>query len=77
MGAGLLRLEGEDATVLAAIGDLRVASEVGHVVILRADRRIKKQIDVWGPSTGAMEVGRVLKRMFDPQNILNAGRGPI
>lgn len=77
MGAGLLRLEGEDSTVLAAVGDLRAAGEVGHVVILRANRRVKEQIDVWGPSTGATEVGRVLKRKFDPQNILNAGRGPI
>ncbi len=77
MGAGLLRLEGEDSTVLAAVGDLRAAGEVGHVVILRANRRVKEQIDVWGPSTGAIEVGRVLKRKFDPQNILNAGRGPI
>jgi hypothetical protein len=56
---------------------VRAASEVGHVVILRANPRIKGQLDVWGPSTGATDVGRVLKRMFDPQNILNAGRGPI
>ncbi len=77
MGAGLLRLEGEDAAVLTAIGDLRAASELGHVVILRATSRVKEQVDVWGPPTGATDVGRVLKRMFDPQNILNAGRGPI
>jgi hypothetical protein len=56
---------------------LRGSEDVGHVVVLRASRRLKEQIDVWGPSTGATEVGRVLKRKFDPQNILNAGRGPI
>jgi glycolate oxidase FAD binding subunit len=77
MGAGLLRLEGEDSAVLAAIGDLRASSEVGHVVVLRASRQLKAQIDVWGPSTGAIDVGRVLKRTFDPGAILNAGRGPI
>ena len=77
IGTGLLRLEGDDAAVAAAVGDLRASGDVGHVVVLRASRRLKEQIDVWGPSTGATEVGRVLKRKFDPQNILNAGRGPI
>ena len=77
IGTGLLRLEGDDAAVAAAVGDLRGSEDVGHVVVLRASRRLKEQIDVWGPSTGATEVGRVLKRKFDPQNILNAGRGPI
>jgi glycolate oxidase FAD binding subunit len=77
MGAGLLRLEGEDTAVMAAIGDLRASREIGHVVVLRASRRLKEEIDVWGPSTGATEVGRALKRKFDPEGILNAGRGPI
>jgi glycolate oxidase FAD binding subunit len=76
-GAGLLRLEGDDAAVIGAIGDLRESADVGHVVILRAGRGIKAQLDVWGPTSGAAEVGRVLKRKFDPENILNAGRGPI
>jgi glycolate oxidase FAD binding subunit len=77
IGAGFLRLEGDDTAVLAAIGDLRASGDVGHVVVLGADPRLKQQIDVWGPSTGTAEVARVLKRKFDPQNILNAGRGPI
>lgn len=77
IGAGLLRLEGEEAAVAAALGDLRGSAEVGHVVILRATRRLKEQVDVWGPSSGANDVARVLKRKFDPAGILNAGRGPI
>jgi glycolate oxidase FAD binding subunit len=77
IGAGLLRLEGDDAAIVAAIGELRASSEVGHVVVLRAARRLKEQLDVWGPATGAVEVARVLKRKFDPEGILNAGRGPI
>jgi hypothetical protein len=77
MGAGFLRLEGEDTAVMAAIGDLRASSKLGHVVVLRASRRLKEQVDVWGPTTGAIDVGRVLKRKFDPEGILNAGRGPI
>jgi hypothetical protein len=77
LGAGLLRLEGDDAAVLAAIVDLRASSEVGHVVVLRASRRLKEQVDVWGPPTGTSDVARTLKRTFDPAGTLNAGRGPI
>jgi glycolate oxidase FAD binding subunit len=77
IGTGLLRLEGDDTAYLAAIGDLRASHDVGHVVVLRASRRLKEQLDVWGPPTGAVEVARVLKHKFDPHNILNAGRGPI
>jgi glycolate oxidase FAD binding subunit len=76
-GAGLLRLEGEDQSILAAIADLRGRAEVGHVVVLRATRGLKEQVDVWGPSSGALDVARMLKRKFDPSDILNAGRGPI
>ena len=76
-GAGLLRLEGEEPALAAAIADLRSNSDVGHVVVLRATPRLKQLVDVWGPSSGAIEVGRVLKKKFDPGDILNAGRGPI
>jgi len=77
MGAGLLRLDGEEPALAAAIGDLRRSTSVGHVVVLRATRRLKEQVDVWGQATGANEVARALKRKFDPEGILNAGRGPI
>jgi len=77
MGAGLLRLAGEEPALAAALGDLRRSTSVGHVVLLRATRRLKELVDVWGPATGANEVARVLKRKFDPAGILNAGRGPI
>lgn len=77
MGAGLLRLDGVESALEAAIGDLRGSTSVGHVVVLRATRRLKEQVDVWGAATGANEVARGLKRKFDPEGILNAGRGPI
>jgi glycolate oxidase FAD binding subunit len=76
-GAGLLRLEGEEASIVAAIGDLRKSTEIGHIVLLRADPRLKQLVDVWGPATGSIDVARTLKRTFDPAGILNAGRGPI
>jgi glycolate oxidase FAD binding subunit len=77
IGAGLLRLDGEESALVAAIADLRKSTSVGHVVVLRATRRLKAQVDVWGLSAGANEVARVLKNKFDPAGILNAGRGPI
>ncbi|HET9361503.1 MAG TPA: FAD-binding oxidoreductase [Vicinamibacterales bacterium] len=77
IGAGLLRLEGDDRACAAAITDLRSRSEVGHVVVLRASRRLKEQTDVWGGGSDRTGPARALKRMFDPQGILNAGRGPI
>jgi glycolate dehydrogenase FAD-binding subunit len=77
IGAGLLRLDGDEPALVAAIADLRKSTSVGHVVVLRGTRRLKKQVDVWGPSSGANDVARALKRKFDPAGILNAGRGPI
>ena len=77
IGAGLLRLEGDESAIVAAISDLRGSAVVGHVVLLRATRRLKEQVDVWGASSGATDVARLLKRKFDPTDILNAGRGPI
>jgi glycolate oxidase FAD binding subunit len=77
IGAGVVRLNGEDSSILGAITELRASRDVGHVVVLRASRRLKELVDVWGPPSGANEVARVLKRKFDPANILNAGRGPI
>lgn len=76
-GAGLVRIDGDDPVLVGAIGALRTSEHVGHVVLLRASSRLKEQVDVWGPATGANEVARVLKRKFDPRGILNAGRGPI
>jgi len=77
IGSGLLRLEGDERAIVAGIAALRASRDVGHVVVLRATPRLKSEIDVWGPASGAIDVARTLKRMFDPADILNAARGPI
>jgi glycolate oxidase FAD binding subunit len=77
VGSGLLRLDGEEAACAAAIQELRASADVGHVVVLRASRSLKSQIDVWGPPSSAISMARALTRMFDPMGILNAGRGPV
>jgi len=75
-GAGLVRLTGPDAAVAAALARARVpASPVGHVVVLRASRALRAQVDVWGAAPSAPAIA--LKRALDPAGILNAGRGPI
>jgi glycolate oxidase FAD binding subunit len=75
-GSGLLCLTGADASVAAAVAAARGASSpVAHVVLLRASRALRAQIDVWGMAPSAPAAA--LKRAFDPANILNAGRGPV
>jgi glycolate oxidase FAD binding subunit len=77
LGSGLLRMDGDERAIVAGIAALRASRDVGHVVVLRATPRLKSEIDVWGPASGAIDVARTLKRMFDPADILNAARGPI
>ena len=77
IGSGLLRLEGADGAIAAAVGVLRQSDDVGHVVVLRATPGLKSQVDVWGSAPGTLDVARMLKHKFDPADILNAGRGPI
>ncbi|HEV8396765.1 MAG TPA: FAD-binding oxidoreductase [Vicinamibacterales bacterium] len=75
-GSGLLRLTGSDAAVGAAVERLRLdTSPVGHVVLLRASRPLRAQVDVWGAAPSAPAAA--LKRALDPASILNAGRGPL
>jgi glycolate oxidase FAD binding subunit len=78
VGAGLLRIEGDATTGVAAIERLRARPEVvGHVVALRADADMKRQVDVWGAPSGHEPLLAAVKRAFDPVGILNAGRGPV
>jgi glycolate oxidase FAD binding subunit len=77
LGAGLVRLSGEMAAIVAAVRRLRDSDDVGNVVVLRGSRPLKQAIDVWGPSRSSDPAARALKQMFDPAGILNANRGPI
>lgn len=76
-GVGLLQLEGDDAASAGAIGRLRAAPQVGHVILLRGSPALKALVDVWGPVPSAIGMAQALKRTFDPAGILNAGRGPL
>jgi len=77
LGTGLITLGGDAAAQAAAIATLRASREVGHVVVLRASRTLKPQVDVWGPPGPSAPMGRAFKQMFDPAGILGAGRAPV
>jgi glycolate oxidase FAD binding subunit len=76
-GTGTMRLIGAPQALAAAVDRLRASQHVGNVVVLRASTEVKALVDVWGPPQAAERVLRSLKQMFDPNGILNAGRGPI
>jgi hypothetical protein len=77
VGAGLVRIDGTAPVQPTAIETLRASPLLGHVVVLRADRSVKDQVDVWGPIGDSGRVMEAIKRKLDPAAILNAGRGPI
>jgi glycolate oxidase FAD binding subunit len=78
VGAGLIRVDGAAAAIVAAIERLRARADVvGHVVVLRADPQVKHEVDVWGAPGDHEALLRAVKRAFDPAGILIAGRGPV
>ena len=77
IGAGLVRIDGDLQTQAAAIARLRASSTFGNVVLLRGSNELKAMVDVWGNHHGREALFTSLKRAFDPQGILNAGRGPL
>jgi glycolate oxidase FAD binding subunit len=46
----------------------------GQMVILRAPKEIKNQLDVWGDVGPTEALMRAMKEKFDPETILNPGR---
>ncbi|MGH9370141.1 MAG: FAD-binding oxidoreductase [Vicinamibacterales bacterium] len=76
VGSGLIRLDGDVARQAAAIEQMRRSSTIGNVVLIRATRELKSAVDVWGPQSQARLLGSV-KRAFDPNSVLGAGRGPL
>jgi hypothetical protein len=75
VGAGLIRIDGEIGQQAAVIERLRGSKAVGHVVVVKAATELKRLVDVWG-STGNRPLFDTVKRAFDPNGTLGAGRGP-
>jgi glycolate oxidase FAD binding subunit len=78
IGLGLLRVEGDAATQVDVVSQLRQQGDLfRQVTVLRADPALKAAVDVWGGDTSAAVLHDAIKRAFDPAGILNAGRGPV
>jgi glycolate oxidase FAD binding subunit len=77
VGAGLLRIDGDDAAQARAIDGLRRSRHLGNVVIVRGSPELKALVDVWGSMGDRQPLLESLKRAFDPNGVLNAGRGPL
>jgi glycolate oxidase FAD binding subunit len=77
LGAGLIRLEGNNLSVLlSAVLDLRKTLEnsAGSLVILGCPVEIKSKTDVWGSPGDALHLMKSIKAQFDPAGTLNPGR---
>jgi len=68
--------ERPDAGLVSAIEALRasLAPRGGSAVVLEAPLEVKRQLDVWGPSTDAVPLMRRVKAELDPRSTLNPGR---
>jgi glycolate oxidase FAD binding subunit len=77
VGAGLIRIDADAATQANAIQQLRASASVGNVVLVRGSAALKAQVDVWGSHGDRQPLLASLKRAFDPNGVLNAGRGPL
>jgi FAD/FMN-containing dehydrogenase len=77
VGAGLIRLDADAAAQANIIDRLRASANIGNVVVVRGSAALKALIDVWGPHGDRQPLFSSLKRAFDPNGVLNAGRGPL
>ena len=77
IGAGLVRIGGDDSEQARVIGQLRHSPHVGNVVVIRGSPGLKALVDVWGPQGDRQRLLSSMKRAFDPTGVLNAGRGPL
>jgi glycolate oxidase FAD binding subunit len=77
LGSGLLRIEGDAASQMTAIEELRTNSLLQQICVVDAPAEVRQRIDIWGmPADRARLLGAV-KKAFDPEGILNASRGPL
>jgi glycolate oxidase FAD binding subunit len=77
VGAGLIRVDGDTAAQARAIDQLRASAVLGNIVIVRGSAELKAIVDVWGSHGDRQPLFDSLKRTFDPNGVLNAGRGPL
>jgi glycolate oxidase FAD binding subunit len=81
VGAGTVRLAGDEAALRAAFLALRealggsgAAELSGTIVALGCPVAVKRGLDVWGSAAGAQPVMVRIKQRFDPDGTLSPGR---
>jgi glycolate oxidase FAD binding subunit len=73
-GLGVLRFAGENLTERVLKMRSICQEKGGFLTVLEAPVSVKQQLDVWGYTGNALDLMRRIKRQFDPENILSAGR---
>jgi glycolate oxidase FAD binding subunit len=77
VGAGLIRIDGDAHKQAAAIAQLRQSKSFHNVVVVRGSEELRSMLDVWGIEPARARLFASLKTALDPNNTLNAGRGPL
>ena len=77
IGAGHVRIVGDVEAQARAIETLRASTIVGNIVVVRGSAELASRVDVWGSHGDRQPLFDALKRTLDPNNVLNAGRGPL
>jgi glycolate oxidase FAD binding subunit len=78
LGVFVLHLTGDVANQKKIISGLRDSLPPGRgsAVVMRASSDLKRELDVWGPIGVGLPLMKAVKYQFDPDGILNRGRGP-
>lgn len=78
LGVVDVRLDGPLDGQARLVGDLRdrLPAGRGSAVIRRGAPALRRRVDPWGPIGDGLRVMTAIKKQFDPEGLLNAGRGP-
>jgi glycolate oxidase FAD binding subunit len=78
VGVMLAGVDGDVPTQSGLLADLRglIPAGQGGAVVLRGSEDLRSRVDVWGPIGDGLATMRAIKRQFDPNGLLNPGRGP-
>jgi glycolate oxidase FAD binding subunit len=78
LGVFVLHLTGTRDNQKKVITGLRESLPAGRgsAVLMSGSRDLRKELDVWGTIGDALTLMKAVKHQFDPDQILNRGRGP-
>lgn len=78
VGVLLARVGGDVECQVRVLNGLRerLPPHAGSAVLVRGSDELKSRVDIWGAIGDGLAVMRAVKQQFDPQGILNPGRGP-